>query len=73
MSAGYGIPPSEISELVKSQIADLVKEAGNLPTAQRHAVLQELMRLILEAAESLGLDTERVLQLAIDAYRSARH
>jgi fructose-1-phosphate kinase PfkB-like protein len=73
VSAGNNIPHTEISDLLKSQIADLVKQGGSLPKDQLHAVLQELMRLILEAAADLGLDADRVLQLAIGAYESTRH
>ena len=59
-------------ELLKSQIAELVENSSNLPTHQLHAVLQELLRLILEQAESLGLDSDRLLQEAIDRYESQR-
>ena len=67
MSACNDVPISESFEQIKLQIADLVNQAGGLPKPQVQALLQELLQLLLDEAEYLGLDVQRVLQLAIDA------
>jgi hypothetical protein len=57
---------AEAFDLLQKRITDLLDQCSGLPRPQLRALLQELLRLVMEQAENLGLDSELLLQQAID-------
>ena len=66
MSNADDVPGPENIDLLYKQIADLMDQWSDLPTPQVRALLRELLCLLMDHAEKLGLDSQRLLQQAID-------